>query len=620
MKQKVLFFAVLLMTLVMPSVAKAFHFSYTYQGKTLYYNIVDGHAEVVRPGTGSSFDNYVTGNVEIPSTVSYNGNDYTVTALISMSSNGTFKGCSGLTSVTIPNSVTNIDQYAFYGCSGLTSVIIPNSVTSIGRHAFNNCSSLTSVTIPNSVTSIGQYAFHGCSDLASVTIGNSVTSIGKYAFYGCSDLTTVNFNATDCTTMGSSDSPVFGGCTNLATLNIGNYVTRIPDYAFYNCSGLTGTLTIPNSVTSIGSSAFYKCSGLTGTLTIPNSVTSIGDRAFYDCYCLTGTLTIPNSVTSIGYGAFNNVKHIKYYGNASGSPWGAISMNGYTEGDLVYSNSTKTDLLAYLGSGGNVTIPNTVTRIGPKAFYNCSGLTGTLTIPNSVTSIGSSAFYKCSGLTGTLTIPNSVTSIGSSAFYNCSGLTGTLTIPDSVTIIGEYTFRGCSGLTSVTIGNSVTSIGSSAFYGCSGLTSVTIGNSVTSIDSWAFHSCSGLTEIISLALTAPVLSRYVFSYVSRRIPVYIPCGSLLSYQTFWGERFSNFEEECEEVYRVTVVNANPTIYSADGRIVVRGAEGMMVRVFDMVGREVYHTTSPATEPSALPGGIYMVKVGTLPARKVVVMR
>ena len=126
-----------------------------------------------------------------------------------------FAGCSSLTSVTIPNSVTSIGEYAFYGCSSLTSVTIPNSVTSIGGSAFSDCSSLTSVTIPNSVTSIGEYAFAGCSSLTSVTIPNSVTSIGEYAFYGCSSLTSVTIKA--------KNPPIFGTgifLSALATLKI----------------------------------------------------------------------------------------------------------------------------------------------------------------------------------------------------------------------------------------------------------------------------------------------------------------------------------------------------------------------------------------------------------------
>ena len=105
--------------------------------------------------------------------------------------NYAFYGCSGLTSVTIPNSVTSIGYRAFSNCSGLTSVTIGNSVTSIGNVAFQSCSGLTSVTIGNSVTSIGNGAFQSCSGLTSVTIGNSVASIGELAFYNCSGLTSV---------------------------------------------------------------------------------------------------------------------------------------------------------------------------------------------------------------------------------------------------------------------------------------------------------------------------------------------------------------------------------------------------------------------------------------------
>ena len=106
-----------------------------------------------------------------------------------------FSGCSGLKSVTIPDGVTSIGEYAFRGCSGLISVTIPDGVTSIGWSTFSGCSGLTSVTIPDSVTSIGGWAFSKCS-LTSVTIPDSVTEIGYRAFYGCSDLTTINFQGT----------------------------------------------------------------------------------------------------------------------------------------------------------------------------------------------------------------------------------------------------------------------------------------------------------------------------------------------------------------------------------------------------------------------------------------
>lgn len=129
----------------------------------------------------------------------------------------------------------------------------------IANSAFSGCTGLTEVTIPNSVTSIGDKAFYGCTGLTSVTIPNSVISIDSAVFRDCTGLTTVNFNATNCTKMGNYHYPIFNGCTNLTTLNIGDNVTNIPDVAFYGCTGLT-SVTIPNSVISIGNDAFFLCS------------------------------------------------------------------------------------------------------------------------------------------------------------------------------------------------------------------------------------------------------------------------------------------------------------------------------------------------------------------------
>ena len=120
----------------------------------IYYNLIakGKKAEV------TSGDNEYTGAIAIPSTISYNDEDYNVTSI----GEGAFYGCSSLTSITIPNSVTSIGGSAFYGCSSLTSITIPNSVTKIGDRAFSDCTSLTSITIPNSVTSIGNDAFELC--------------------------------------------------------------------------------------------------------------------------------------------------------------------------------------------------------------------------------------------------------------------------------------------------------------------------------------------------------------------------------------------------------------------------------------------------------------------------
>ena len=176
---------VMLLAVLLPTFGTAHNF----EADGIYYYIVNGNKVVVtfRNDVYSIYPDRYVGNVTIPSTVTYNGTTYSVTAIGS----DAFHGCSGLTSVTIPNSVTSIGSSAFSECTGLTSVTIPNSVTSIDSYAFYGCSSLTSVTIPNSVTSIGPKAFEECRKLRTVSLPYSLMSIGSSAFYYCEDLTDV---------------------------------------------------------------------------------------------------------------------------------------------------------------------------------------------------------------------------------------------------------------------------------------------------------------------------------------------------------------------------------------------------------------------------------------------
>ncbi len=421
-----------------------------------------------------------------------------------------FRGCTGLTSITIPDSVTSIDSYTFYGCTGLTSVTIPDSVTSIGGSAFEGCTGLTSITIPNSVTSIDYDTFYGCTGLTSVTISDSVTSIDNGAFYGCTGLTSITI-PDSVTSIGDN---AFRGCTGLTSITIPDSVTKIDGYAFADCTGLT-SITVSDSVTSIGGGAFGGCTGLT-SITIPDSVTSIDFYAFGGCTGLT-SITIPDSVASIDEGAFADCTGLASITVSGGNK--KFDSRNNCNGIIATASNT------LISGCKNTDIPDSVTSIGDWAFWGCAGLTS-ITIPDSVTSIGDSAFHGCTGLTS-ITIPNSVTSIGGGAFGGCTGLTS-ITIPDSVTSIGGGAFGGCTGLESITVsgGNkkydsrnncngiiatasntlisgckntdipdSVTSIGESAFSGCTGLPSVTIPDSVTSIGDWAFCGCNGLTSV-----------------------------------------------------------------------------------------------------------------------------
>ena len=212
--------------------------AYNFVVDGIYYNKNGNEATVTYKDAGY---NTYKGEVTIPSTVTYGGETLTVIAI----GDNAFKSCTGLTSVTIPNTVNALGASSFRGCNGLTNITLPQSVTTIGAEAFYGCTHLTSMEIPNSVTSIGNYSFYNCTSLASITIPNSVIYLGSYAFYGC---------------------------TRLASVTIPSSITAINGYLFYGCTGLT-YVAIPNTVTSIGQYSFSGCTGLT-QITIPNSVLS----------------------------------------------------------------------------------------------------------------------------------------------------------------------------------------------------------------------------------------------------------------------------------------------------------------------------------------------------------
>jgi hypothetical protein len=230
--------------------------------------------------------------------------EFTYTLNYSKTAYRVSKGTLTTGAVTIPSSlnnlpVTEIDSYAFRNCTGITSVTIPNSITTIGYSAFENCTGLTSITIPSSVTSIGSSAFSGCKNITSVTISSGVTTIGSSTFEGCTGLTSVTI-PNSVTSIGYG---AFNGCTSLTSITIPSSVTTINSMVFWGCSSLT-SVTIPSSVTSIGMGAFYNCTGLT-SVTIPNSVTEILSYAFNGCTGIIN-ITIPAGVMWIGAEAFYN--------------------------------------------------------------------------------------------------------------------------------------------------------------------------------------------------------------------------------------------------------------------------------------------------------------------------
>ena len=179
------------------------------------------------------------------------------------------------TTIKIKEGTTAIGE-AFSDCTGLTSITIPNSVTSIGYGAFSGCTSLTSITIPNSVTSIGYGAFLGCTSLTSIIIPNSVTEIGGDAF---EETPWFNNQPDGLLYIGRVAYKYKGEMPEKASIVIKEGTISIGSWAFADCDGLTSVI-IPNSVTTIGEGVFFGCTNLS-SLTIPSSVNTIEEFAFY---------------------------------------------------------------------------------------------------------------------------------------------------------------------------------------------------------------------------------------------------------------------------------------------------------------------------------------------------
>ena len=448
-------------------------------GVFIYYNYVNNKTELKVTYQGSSYLSYsneYTGAVNIPSSVTYDGKTYSVTSI----GDYAFRECSSLTSITIPNSVTNIGSSVFYNTK-LKSVTIGAGVLSISSDAFAYKNSSTGAK-PIKVIWLTNTPPKGYEN-----VGGTVNYVANELYKGLSNMTVYPFLSSMFEAGGVKYVPVspsertcdaidFTYDAAAENINISKTVSykgiamtvnNIKPYTCYQNPFIKSADVSCNG--SIGDYAFYGCGSL-NNVTLSNNG-DIGISAF-ESSNITSTLVVKNT-GNIGEDAFRNI---------TGSYTATISNSG-----SIGNN-------AFRGCIGMIsaTIENNGS-IGTYAFSGNTSLEKAI-LGDKVTSLGDYVFNGCSRLQS-IDIPNGITQMGSYAFYKCSNMTSAK-IGTGVTAINESTFSGCSALKDVQIGSNVRTIGNYVFSGCTSLPVINIPKAVTSIGNYTFQNCKALREAV----------------------------------------------------------------------------------------------------------------------------
>ena len=506
----------------------------------------------------------------------------------------TFRGCTGLISINIPNNVKGIGPLAFRECIGLTNITIPNGVKYIDTSTFYGCIGLTNINIPNSVIDIKPYAFYGCTGLTSITIPNSVIDIGISAFEDCTGLS----NITLPNNINQIDNDVFKGCTGLSNIIFPNSVIVIRSAAFKNCTGLS-TITIPNNMRQIEGESFYNCINLYTiycyALTPPTLYGSV-----FKNVSRSATVYVPQ-------GSGNAYRNAGEWGEFNIEEMGAIPDSWAIQSTNPAGEKYNPALQVWSRANGysaendytTKTEAQAVTVIEANAFNNNTNLTSIneLQYFTNISIINDHAFRGTTNLT-TGILPPSVNDIYVGAFQN-SGIqalnprmpydpTDYTKGASNVTAsnISRSAFAG-SNLTSVTFGSNTTIVGTSAFEGCTNLRNVYgedsgwisvqnntfkncsmlkniyLPSTVTMLLSNVVDGCTALEAIYCYATTPPSVTASTFTNMTADVTLYVPYASLSAYQSStWANYFRNILPiDAPQTYACQSIDANGANYN-----------------------------------------------------------
>ena len=583
--KKLVFFVCSLVLMAATSMAQTYDFSADApSGQTLFYYILDEDEQTVAVVYESDVTPHYTvmpeGDLVIPATVINDEKTYTVT-LIEVDA---FRGCTGLTSIAIPATVTDVDWRPFFQCENLTTITVDEAnpaLTAVNNIIYTRdmkrllaCApGITgAIEIPNTVTQIQNQAFLGCAGITSVTIPASVSRIEHSTFWDCTALEEVVFNEG----LSAIDEFAFKDCSKLKTITLPASLTRLGDRVFegtgWEQQQQNGFLYLSGWLVG------WKGSNPSGSLNITYGTKGIADKAVAGCRQLT-YISIPASVM---YPGLHTVK------NCTG-----IS---------------------------SITIPSSVKNISTEVFMGCTNLSS-VTLPSTLNSISSRAFSGCTSL-NTFTIPATVTAIYQDILYNTPWYNSQ---PDGILYKDGWClgYKGEKPTGSLEFNEGIKGIAGSTFYSCGDLTSVTIPASVQYINGVAFAWYTGLTEVICKATTPPDIDSTTFAESYDKITLYVPASSLDAYKDHqWWGLFATIESIEGGQDAVAEVAATPyKVFSGNrNSLTVQHAQNATITIFDMQGRTIVkeQPIKEDTQTFAMPNrGVYLVKLGAT-TRKVLV--